>query len=61
MRRATTFFGIPALAAAVILTLNYAIAQSPGQNRLPGQWDRWSPDWMQRDGWGTGQMGPGMQ
>ena len=61
MRRATTFFGIPALAAAVILTLNYAVAQSSGQNQQPGQWDRWSPDWMQRDGWGTGQMGPGMQ
>ena len=27
------------------------------QDRL----DRWNPNWMQRDMWGPGQMGPGMQ
>lgn len=38
-----------------------ASAQTPGQGHQPGQWDMWNPDWMQRDMWGAGQMGPGMQ
>lgn len=52
-----------ALAAVTgfVLNLNGAMAQSPNQGPQPGQWDRWNPNWMQRDMWGPGRMGPGMQ
>ena len=55
--------GFMALAAVVglVLSLNGAAAQSPDTQPRPCCWDRWNPDWMQRDMWGPGQMGPGMQ
>lgn len=53
------------LALAVItgsaLNLDGAAAQSPNQGPPAGHWDRWNPNWMQRDRWGPGQMGPGMR
>ena len=53
-------------------SMDIANAQTAGQQQtmpqgqMPmmgqqGQWDRWNPNWMQRDMWGPGQMGPGMQ
>ncbi len=53
-------------------SMNIANAQSEGQRQtmpqgqMPmmgqqGQWDMWNPNWMQRDMWGPGRMGPGMQ
>lgn len=50
-----------AVAAGFVFNLNDAAAQSPNQRSQPGQWDRWNPGWMQRDMWGPGRMGPGMQ
>ncbi|MEQ8694795.1 MAG: cytochrome c [Gammaproteobacteria bacterium] len=49
------------LMAAGLIGLMNASAETPGQSRQPGQWDMWNPNWMQRDMWGPGQMGPGMQ
>lgn len=55
--------GVLALAvvAGLVLDLNGAAAQSPDTQTPPCCWDRWNPNWMQRDMWGPGQMGPGMQ
>ncbi|MBE7638697.1 MULTISPECIES: c-type cytochrome [unclassified Sneathiella] len=55
--------GVLALAIVVtlVLNLNSASAQSPGtQSQLCCQ-DMWDPNWMQRDMWGPGKMGPGMR
>lgn len=49
------------LMAAGLIGLMNASAETPGQSRQSGQWDMWNPNWMQRDMWGPGQMGPGMQ
>jgi mono/diheme cytochrome c family protein len=58
-----TSSGILAKAAIAIFLLNFggAIAESPNQGTQPGQWDRWNPNWMQRDMWGSDNMGPGMR
>lgn len=55
--------GVLALAAVVgfVLNLDRAVAQSPGTQTPPCCWDRWDPNWMQRDMWGPRRMGPGMQ
>jgi mono/diheme cytochrome c family protein len=60
---AVTGTGILARVAITVLLLNFggAIAQSPNQGTQPGQWDRWNPNWMQRDMWGSDHMGPGMR
>ncbi len=56
-------FGALALTALAAFALNIsgATAQSPDiQTQLCCQ-DRWNPEWMQRDMWGPGRMGPGMR
>ena len=67
MRRAE---GSRALFASLLLALaivsGFALysdvaAQAPEHGVQPGQWDRWNPNWMQRQLWGPGQMGSGMQ
>jgi mono/diheme cytochrome c family protein len=60
---ALTGSGVLAMAAIALFLLNFggAIAQSPNQGTQPGQWDRWNPNWMQRDMWGSDNMGPGMR
>ena len=62
-RGALVIFRFLALAAvaALVLNLNGAVAQSPDQAPHSGQWDMWNPNWMQRDMWGPGMMGPGMK
>lgn len=53
--------GIAMLAVGSVLSSQIAAAQSSGTQTPPCCWDRWNPNWMQRDMWGPGQMGPGMQ
>lgn len=49
-----------AVAAGSMLDPTKVAAQSPDQGPPPGQWDMWNPNWMHRDMWGPGHMGPGM-
>ena len=60
---ALTGSGVLVMAAIAIFLLNFggAVAQSPNQGSMMGQWDRWNPNWMQRDMWGSDDMGPGMR
>jgi mono/diheme cytochrome c family protein len=60
---ALTGSGVLAMAAIAIFLLNFggAAAQSPNQGSMMGQWDRWNPNRMQRDMWGSDNMGPGMR
>ena len=60
---ALTGSGILMMAIIAVFMLNFggAAAQSPNQGAQSGHWDRWNPNWMQRDMWGSGNMGPGMQ
>ena len=55
--------GILMMAAIAIFMLNFggAAAQSPNQVTQFGHMDRWNPNWMQRDMWGSDHMGPGMR
>lgn len=50
-----------AVVAAFMLMLKGAAAQSPDRVPQPGHWDRWNPNWMQRDTWGPGRMETGMR
>jgi mono/diheme cytochrome c family protein len=63
IRLALAICGVAVLAVAggTVFGSQSAIAQSPDQGPPPGQWDMWNPNWMQRDMWGPGQMGPGMR
>lgn len=62
-RLALAILGFLAIAAVGGLALypKSAAAQSPETQTQPCCWDRWNPNWMQRDMWGPGHMGPGMQ
>ena len=57
-RLALAICGVAMLAVAVgsVFGSRSAAAQTPPCCR-----DMWNPDWMQRDMWGPGQMGPGMR
>ena len=65
MEYLTNFHGRLLVLATVLLIFfmafwPYQSGQAQGlmhQDRF----DRWNPNWMQRDMWGPGQMGPGMQ
>jgi len=49
-------------AAGTLLSPIQVKAQGPGWQGGPGCCvDMWNPDWMQRDMWGQGRMGPGMR
>lgn len=65
MRRTGTkrVLAVSGILAIVVVAVSCSIsrAQSPNQPPQAGQWDMWNPNWMQRDMWGPGQMGPGMQ
>jgi len=63
VRLAVATCGIAMLAVAVgsVFGFQSAAAQSPDTRTQPCCWDRWNPNWMQRDMWGPGQMGPGMR
>ena len=50
-----------AVAAGSMLDSTQVAAQSPDPGPRPGQWDMWNPNWMHRDMWGPGHMGPGMR
>ncbi|MEQ8694443.1 MAG: c-type cytochrome [Gammaproteobacteria bacterium] len=39
----------------------FVSAQTPSQDRQPGQGDMWNPNWMQRDMWGPDQKGQEMR
>lgn len=56
-------FGVALFAVAVgtVSSSQIATAQSSSTQTPPCCWDRWNPDWMQRDMWGPRQMGPGMR
>lgn len=49
-----------AIAIASLLDLKEAVAQSSDSQTPPCCSDMWDPLWMQRDMWGSGQMGSGM-
>lgn len=53
--------GVLALAIVFTLLLNLdsTSAQSPGAQSRHCCQDMWDPNWMQRDMWGAGRMGPG--
>lgn len=53
----------PVALAIVVSSYFYPMkvaAQSPNQSPRPCCQDMWNPNWMQRDMWGPGHMGPGM-
>jgi hypothetical protein len=50
-----------AVATGIAFHLNSAAAQSPDQGPVLDRWDMWNPNWMQRDMWAPGQMGPGVR
>jgi mono/diheme cytochrome c family protein len=60
--------GILKMVTIAILLLNFGCvpARHPNkgahnQGSQSGQWDRWNPNWMQRDMWGSDHMGLGMR
>jgi len=50
-----------AILVGVAISPDPVVAQSNNWGGKMGQWDMWSPHWMQRHMWNPDQMGPRMQ